>query len=67
MTGAVIMLWYLCTPVPESTRLTCHAREAHAATCAQAIAIVESGMVPGRLWFPAACIDNAIPTRRAGR
>lgn len=65
--SGVVLLWYLCAPLPESRALACRAREAQAPNCTVAMAMVESSLPGDRLWFPAACIDVTPPVRRAGR
>jgi hypothetical protein len=68
MSAGFMLLYYLCAaPAPGGQALSCAARQVEAESCALAVATVEAGMAPGRLWFAAACVATGGTRPRAGR
>lgn len=64
MTGAVLLLAYVCAMPAEDRRLLdCRAREVQAESCAIATAILEAGLGQDRLAVIAACVPTIAGVR----
>jgi hypothetical protein len=62
MSGAVILLAYVCAaPAEPSRMLACAARQYAAESCEVALAMAEASLAEDRLIFPATCMVVAEP------
>jgi hypothetical protein len=67
MSASVMLLYYLCAAptAPGVQALSCRARQVEAESCEAALAIVEAGIAPDRLYFAAACVATGGTRPRA--